>query len=278
MSTLLVQDGVPARQGGVWAYISPSRLSKWLSCPLAFRLVYLDGYRSPTTPSLFLGKVVHSALEVKYRHLQLGITLDAAELARRIVAGWGQAVDEEGMRFESTEGEQALQHQAIGLVTAYSAVVPADEPRPLAVETTVEVPLVDPVTGENIDIPLLGVMDLVLDGQEGPVIADFKTSARSSEPLEISHEIQLSSYAWLFRQVSDRPEAGLEIRSLVKTKTPKVEFHRYPARTEAHFRRLFSVIREYLDALDAGRFNFRPSWGCSSCDFCHTHCRQWAGS
>ena len=61
-----------------------------------------------------------------------------------------------------------------------------------------------------------------------------------------------------------RAEAGLEIRSLVKTKTPKVEFHRYPARTEAHFARLFAVIREYLDALDRGRFNYRPGFGC--CD------------
>ena len=37
------------------------------------------------------------------------------------------------------------------------------------------------------------------------------------------------------------PEVGrLEIRSLIKTKVPKIEFHRYPARTDAHFGRLFA--------------------------------------
>jgi hypothetical protein len=36
-------------------------------------------------------------------------------------------------------------------------------------------------------------MDLVLNGLVRTVIADFKTSSKSAEPLEISHEIQLIS-------------------------------------------------------------------------------------
>ena len=71
-------------------------------------------------------------------------------------------------------------------------------------------------------------------------------------------------------------ESGLEIRSLIKTKVPKCEFHSYPARTDAHFRRLFAVVREYLDALDSGRFNYRPGFGCGMCDY-REHCRGWDG-
>ena len=41
----------------------------------------------------------------------------------------------------------------------------------------------------------------------------------------------------MFRQSSEEPEAGLEIRSLIKTKVPKIEIHAYAARTEAHFKR-----------------------------------------
>jgi len=178
------------------------------------------------------------------------------------------------MEFASPAEEQALQKQAADLVTAYLGCVPKDE-RPSAVEVAVELPLVDPATGEDLGIPLLGIMDLILASAGGSLIVDFKTSSRSSEPSEITHEIQLSSYAYLFRQVSDRAEAGLEIRSLVKTKTPKVEIHRYPPRTDAHFRRLFAVIREYLDSLDAGRFNYRPGWGCGMCDFRDGHCHDW---
>ena len=169
--------------------------------------------------------------------------------------------------------EGALQKQAAGLVSAYLGRVSADEPSPLAVEAAMEAPLVDPTSGEDLGIPVVGIVDLILDAQEGPIIADFKTAARSAEPLEIAHEVQLSCYSFLFRHAAGRQEAALEIRSLVKTKTPQVEFHRYPARTEAHFRRLFSLIRAYLDDLDAGRFIFRPGFGCGMCEHRETHCR-----
>lgn len=274
---ILDRQPLQERQGGVWEYISPSRLNCWLACALKFKLRYLDGIKTPTTPSLFVGKVVHALLERWYRHHQLGIRVAAADITMRLGDLWGQAVDEEGMKFESVAEEQALQKQVVALVTAYLAYVPADEPQPMAVETAVEAPLIDPVTGEDLGIPMVGIMDLVSVGPAGPVIADFKTSGRSAEPLEITHEIQLTSYAYLFRHCAGQREAGLEIRSLIKTKVPKIEFHRYPARTEGHFRRLFSIIREYLDALDSGRFNYRPGWGCAMCDYSLTHCLQWQG-
>lgn len=181
------------------------------------------------------------------------------------------------MQFDSAAQEQESQRQAITLIAAYVQQLPPDEPRPLAVEVACEAPLVDPVTGENLSIPLVGVMDLVLPEVAGPVITDFKTASKSSGPLEITHEVQLSCYSFLFRHASPEPEAGLEIRNLVKTKTPQIQFHRYPARAEQHYRRLFAIIREYLDCLHSGRFTIRPGWGCSSCEFCGTRCRSWQG-
>ena len=277
MSTdLLSHDDLQGGRGSVWSYMSPSRLNCWLSCPLKWKLRYVDGIKTPTTPSLFVGKRVHAGLEVHYRHRMLGVTLMPGDVVARMDEAWDQAVAEEEMTFGSSSEEADVKTQAANLVRAYLEQVPADE-KPLAVEATMEVPLVDPVTGEDLGIPMLGIADLVLDGDEGPVVADFKTSSRSAPPIEVTHEIQLTSYGYLFRRTTGQNEVGLEIRSLIKTKTPKVEVHRYPARSEAHFRRLFAVIREYLDALDAGRFNFRPTWGCSMCEFTDSHCRQWSG-
>jgi putative RecB family exonuclease len=276
MSTgLLGFEEIQERQGGPLDYVSPSRLSCWLSCPLKWRFRYLDGLRTPTTPSLFIGKAVHNALECYYRHRQLGVTLGAEDVNRRFLESWAQLVDEEEMSFDTPVSEDAMRQQVSDLVRAYLDNVPKDE-KPLAVEVAAEAPLVDPVTGEDLGLPLVGVVDLVLDGETGPVIADFKTTAKSGEPLETAHEIQLSSYAYLFRNTSQDEEAELQIRSLVKTKTPKVDFHTYPARTEAHFRRLFAVVREYLDALDSGRFNYRPGFACGMCDY-RQQCRAWAG-
>jgi hypothetical protein len=148
---MIAATRVPAteehRPSGVWAYISPSRLTKWLTCPLAFRLHYLEGLWQPTTPSLFLGKVVHASLEIFYRHRQLDVTLEPADVCRRMLEAWAQTIDQENMTFESAEAEQALQRQAAGLVKAYLGHAPQDE-KPLAVEVTIEAPLVDPTTGE----------------------------------------------------------------------------------------------------------------------------------
>jgi hypothetical protein len=165
-------------------------------------------------------------------------------LARRVVELWGDAAAADGVAFESAADEQASRNQTIMLLHAYLAQLPTNEPKPLAVETAVEAPLIDPMTGEKLGIPLVGVMDLVLPDVDGAVITDFKTTARSNDRLEITHEIQLSSYSYLFRHTSHEPEAGLEIRNLIKTKAPKIETHRYAPRDERHYRRLFSVIRK----------------------------------
>lgn len=272
---------VPARLDDrptdVWSYISPSRLNLWLRCPLAFKLRYIDGVVTPTSTAAFVGKMVHLGLERFYRHRQLGLLLDADMVVAKALAAWEPAVAEEQVRFASTADEQTARQQVESLLRCYLAKVPIDEPRPLAVEAVLEQPLVNPVSGEDLGLPLLGIVDLVLDGETGPTIIDFKTSSRTAPPHEITHEVQLTSYAWLFRQSTGQQESGLEIRSLVKTKTPQVQTHRYPARREQHFGRLFALVRAYLDDLDSRRFLYRPGHACVLCEHRNTHCARWAG-
>jgi len=279
MSTSLLENPPAVEpRGGAWDYISPSRLNLWLRCPLAWKLKYIDGIIPPPTPSLFVGKRVHDALEVFYRHRHLGIVDFGVEGAvKRIVESWEQAAELESMRFDSVQECAKLKQQTIDLVTVYlQSMVDARE-FPLAVEASMEEPLIDPDTGEDLGIPLTGIVDLVLDDRDGPLICDFKTAAKSGAAFEITHEIQLSSYAYLFRRATGLEESGLEIRSLIKTKVPKIEFHGYRTRSEVHFRRLFAVIRAYLDDLDAGRFVFRPGFGCVMCDYRDASCRNWGG-
>lgn len=263
--------------GGLRDYISPSRLNLWLKCPLAFKLRYVAGIKMPTSPAMFLGKVVHAALEFFYKSLQPGTVPTPEDAERYLVDAWEPMAIDDAMAFASTEEEAALKQQACGLIRTYLENRLPDEPAPIAIEMAIEVPLVDPVTGEDLGIPLYGVTDLVLDEPNGALGVDFKTAARGGSMLEISHEVQLSCYAYLYRQVARRDESALEIRNLIKTKTPKVEYHRWPTREERHFRRLFAIFRAYLESLDSGRFVFRPSWSCSSCDYRDNHCRTWCG-
>ena len=259
---------------GVRAYISPSRLNSWLRCPLAFKLRYIDGVRSPPSKNMFLGKAVHAGLECYYRHRQVGVDLPASDVIQRMDADWGELADADAIQFSDIAEESRLQTKSASLVTAYLAQLPANEPAPKAVETALEAPLVDPSTGEDLGIGLLGVVDLIVDDVGGPLVCDFKTSARSGSPVEVMHEVQLTAYSYLFRQLSGESEAGLEIRSLIKTKVPKIEYHEYPARTDSHFRRFFQIVRAYLDDLDRGSFLYRPGFGCTMCDLRHGACSE----
>lgn len=279
MSTLLLEAPTAAeRRGGLWDYISPSRLNLWLRCPLAFKAKYIDGIVPPPTPSLFVGKRVHDALEVFYRHRHLGVVDFGVEGAvKRVRDSWDQAAEAEAMKFESVQESEILRQQTIGLVTVYLEQMAGAGEIPLAVETSMEAPLICPDTGEDLGIPLTGIVDLVVDDRDGPLICDFKTAAKSAAPFEVTHEIQLTSYSYLYRRATGLEEGALEIRSLIKTRTPKIERHRYGSRSGAHFRRLFAVVRAYLDDLDANRFVFRPGFGCVVCDFRDGLCREWTG-
>ena len=255
-------------------YVSASRLKLWLKCPLAFKLRYIDGIVTPSTPSLFLGKVVHRALEFHYSYRQRGVTLFPEFVADRIKKDWASAVEEELIAFSSIEEERQLQAKAVELVTTYLAQVSNDEALPISVEQRFAAPLIDPATGEDFGMPLVGIIDLVLGDGDRAVIRDFKTAARSSSQLDLMDELQLSCYSYLLRQTFGRVESGLEICRLIKTKTPKVELTRYAPREETHFARLFSVIRAYLDAISNNRYHISPGLGCSFCDYRDAVCQN----
>src|SRR5262245_51504382 len=99
---LVTRDSLAKRNGSIWDYVSPTRLNTWLACPLKFKLKYIDGIPTPTSPAAFVGKVVHRGLESFYRHRQLGLRLTPAEVTNRLVEDWDQVVGEERMVFSTT--------------------------------------------------------------------------------------------------------------------------------------------------------------------------------
>lgn len=153
--------------------MSPSRLNLWLRCPLAFEFKYLQGIEVATSPSLFLGKTLHALLECYYRHRQLGISVGMAELTSQMDEIWPQALAEERPPLDGPSEEQAVKVQALGLVEAYLGEFAKESARVLAVESVMEAPLVHPETGRDFGIPLVGITDLVLETDAGPVIVDF---------------------------------------------------------------------------------------------------------
>jgi len=253
------------QMGMIWDYISPSRLNLWLKCPLAFKRRYIDGWKSDPSPSLFVGKVVHSVLAHVYRHRIAGHICTTEEMPQFVADAWNVSMELEPPYFDDDGQEEKARHQVLDLVTAYLHSTPIQDERPVAIEKRYEVPLIDPATGEDFGIPLVGIVDLITEEESGYVLIDFKTAA-SSSICEMQHELQLTAYSYLLRSIIEQDELRCEVRQLVKTKTPKINAYRFPRRTDEHFSRFFGLIREYLDALDKGVFNYRPGFSCGMCE------------
>jgi hypothetical protein len=249
----------------IWDYVSPSRLNLWMKCPLAFRRKYIDGIEIPTSPNLFVGKVTHDVLDAVYRCRMVGAFTTADDVPQFVDDAWKRTMVSEPCTFDDGDHEAKCRSQVADLVRTYISETDITSEKPLAVEQKYEVPLVDPLTGEDLGVPLLGVIDLVLEGEDGPVVIDFKTAASASY-CDLTHELQLTAYSYLIREALGREESALEVRQLVKTKTPKIVTHRFPPRTDEHFERFFGLVREYLNALDRKIFNYRPSWNCGMCE------------
>ena len=252
--------------GQLLDYVSPSRLSLWMKCPLAFRRRYIEGLQTAPTPALFVGKITHSVLAHVYRLRAAKQDCTADMLPMLVADAWKFGMETEPCLFDDDAQEEKSRYQILDLVQAYLATIPVQEEKPIAVEKRYEVPLIDPANRENLGMPLVGVLDLVLNEECGQVIVDFKTSSTASIS-DLAHELQLTAYAYLFREATEGEELRSEIRQLVKTKVPKVQTHRFPRRTDEHFNRFFGLVREYLDAIDKKVFNYRPSWTCNTmCD------------
>jgi len=269
MTTLTITQFMQQEQehasGQLLDYVSPSRLSLWMKCPLAFRRRYIEGLQTAPTPALFVGKITHSILAHIYRMRGAGQNCEPDILPMLVADAWKFGMETEPPNFENDADEEKSRYQILDLVTAYLVAIPVNEEKPIAVEQRYEIPLIDPVTRENLGFPLVGVLDLVLNEECGQVIVDFKTSSTASVS-DLAHELQLTAYAYLFREATEGEELRSEIRQLIKTKTPKVQTHRFPRRTDEHFARFFGLIREYLEAIDRKVFNYRPSWTCNT--FC----------
>jgi len=169
------------------------------------------------------------------------------------------------MTWESPDEAAKCRHQAVDLVKTYVEEYRSQPEKIIAMEASLEAPFAHPTTGEDLGVPLLGIVDLVLDNANSVLLVDFKTSATATL-IEQSCSVQLTLYS-LLMQDSGYDHVETEIRQLVKTKTPKIRSYHFGERTEGHIRQFFDLCREYLDHLDRGVFNPRPCWSCNLCDY-----------
>lgn len=270
LATPTPSDQSPSPIEALVSVVSASRLNCFHTCRLKFYFRYVLELRRHTTPSLFLGKAVHAALQHWSLARWRGQAHDPETIRQALVAHWTTALSEEPIRWEDG-AEQAGQEKAWELTELYLRETPIPDAEPVeAVEVQIEVDL-----GQHGLPTLLGVIDLV---RAGGRIVDFKTSATAPQASQVLHRnlIQLTSYAVLYRDATGERESGLELHHLVKTKQPKLVVSQYGPATEGQITRLYRIIESYVDGVERQDFVPSPGLHCVGCEF-FAECSAWKG-
>ena len=196
-----------------------------------------------------------------------GITLD--RLYRILEADWyAQKVDTK-IHYKEGETEMNLMVMAKELLSQYLS-----EPLKAVMgsEIPFTIPLVNPVTGESLNINLEGYIDLV---EKDETIVEFKTSNQTMDQKSVDDHLQLTAYSYAFEMLHRRPPKGLRIVNFVKNKKPKVvpfETQRSPA----DYQRFFYLAGQILKGIESQVFFPRASFMCKDCEFA-APCRKWQG-
>ena len=113
----------------------------------------------------------------------------------------------------------------------------------------------------NLDVPFVGVIDLIARVEGVVSVVDFKTAAASYQEHEVQLSDQLTAYQLAHPQAK---QSALCI--LVKTKEPRIEWF-FANRTGEDLREYLAKAR-YIDSqIAAGHFYKRPGKWCGQCDF-----------
>jgi len=120
---------------------------------------------------------------------------------------------------------------------------------------------------------LIGVLDLVRSGGR---IVDYKTAAKApnTEIALHSNAVQLTAYALLYREATDRQETALELHHLIKTKLPKLIITEAGPATDGEVTGFFRLLESYVRSVEDEDYVPAPSFMCASCEF-FNECRRW---
>ena len=253
-------------------HISVSQMNLYRTCSLKYRFQYIDQLPKLGRPApLVFGSGVHAALEWLHKARRAGGQPSLDDLLRVFEADWhAQCLDGDILFREDTSADQLLVKGKELLSAYYHA-----PPRPVQdAEVSFQVPLVHPTTGEVLDVPLRGVIDLI---EADDTLIEFKTSQKRWMLSDLPDNVQLTAYSYAYELLYGRPPKELRLVNLIRTKHPTIETH-VTGRETSDYERLFYLGKEIRRGIRGGVFiPNRGCWLCKDCEY-DRDCREWTGN
>ncbi len=238
--------------------LSPSKVSTFTNCPLAFRFSQIERLPEPPSPHAVKGTLVHAALEGLFWHHAAGTRTPAAAAAE-LERSWSELQDHEefselGLDRDSTEAFLADAHT---LVDNYFRLEDPNQARAVGVELGVET---------NVDgMRLRGVIDRLDIAPDGSlIVVDYKTGRAPPERFERGSLGGVQTYALLCESLLGR--APVEVRLLYLRQPIAISSVASEQSIRGQRKRALAVWTAIERACDAE--DFRPNVG-PLCDHCH---------
>jgi len=248
--------------------LSPSKVTSFKDCALAFRFSAIDRLPEPTSPAMAKGTLVHAALERLFALEPDARTLEAAD--RCLVEATAEADEPDGLFSEVDLDDDAraeLIADAERLVANYFKLEDPRTIRPIGLELRLQAKVGD--------LPLVGIIDrLELDDAGELVVTDYKTGRAPSDRYEQSKMGGIHFYSLLCEELFGRRPSRVQLLHLhepvVITAVP----------TDQSTRGLRNRVGAIWDAVVRAceRDDFRPKPG-PLCSWCHYQpfCPQFGG-
>ena len=239
--------------------LSPSKVSAFTTCPLAFRFTTIDRLPEPPSPHALKGTLVHTALEgLIWNHIAGKRTPEAA--SAELAAAWIGLADDPEFRALglSPDEAEAFLADAEQLVRNYFLLEDPDDVHAIGVELGLEFAL-----GNT---RLRGIIDrLDVNGDGELVVIDYKTGRAPSARFEHGRLSGVHLYALLCEQVLGRTPVEVRLLHLrdpvTITATPNSQS------VNGQRRRASAVWTAIERACEREDFQPRPSGLCRSCHF-----------
>jgi putative RecB family exonuclease len=247
--------------------LSPSKVSSFTGCALAFRFSVIDRLPEPPSVAATKGTLVHAALERLFVLPPAERTPAAAEVALAdAVAALGDDPEYTALGLTGDD-EAAFRADAALLVANYFRLEDPRRVRAIGLELQVE--------GELDGIRLRGIIDrLELDDDGELVVTDYKTGAAPTTEHERKRLAGVHIYSLLCEQMLGRRPKRVQLLYL---RSPLAIATEPTDRTTRGTRRTLAALWQAVERA-CEREDFRPQRS-RLCDYCafHAYCPAQGG-
>jgi putative RecB family exonuclease len=247
--------------------LSPSRVSSFQDCALAFRFSAIDHLPEPSSLPAVRGTLVHAALE---RLFALPPEARTPECATTCLAEAHAAMQDDpeyvGLALDE-DADLALRERAQELIDNYFRLEDPTAITPIGIELRLEAPLGD--------LNLRGIIDrLELDADGGLVVTDYKTGAAPRQQFEQGRLGGVHFYSFLCEELFGVRPSKVQLLYLADPVAIVAEPTDQASRGLR--RKLTAVWTAIERSCEREDFRPRPSKLCDWCAF-QTHCPAFGG-